>query len=56
MSEVKEQDSQFNMNRVSVNVSCMKVYVIQSKNRIVRKVGESVKNEVIVVLVKMIIC
>ena len=34
----------------------MKVYVIQGKNRIVRKVGGSVKNEVIAVLINMIIC
>ena len=51
-----KQDSQFSMNRVSVNVDWMKVYVTQSKNRIMMNVGVSVKNQMIGVLVKMILC
>ena len=48
-----KQDFQFQMNRVSVNVASLKVYVIQSNNEIMMDVGESVRNQMIGVLVKM---
>ena len=53
--EIK-QDFWVNMIHVSVNAYWMKVYAIQSKNEIMINVGVSVKNQIVGVLVRMIIC
>ena len=39
-----QEDFLFNMNDLSVNVGWLKVYVIQSKNRVVGNIGVNVKN------------
>ena len=39
-----KQDFQFSMNRVSVNVNLMKVYVIQIRNGIMMNVSANVKD------------
>ena len=51
-----KQDFKFKMNCRSENVICMKVYVNQSKNEIMMNVVVIVKNQMIGVLAKMIIC
>ena len=44
------------MNCLSINVDWVAWYVIQIKNRIIMSVGVSLKNWMIQVLVKVIIC
>ena len=39
-----KQDFQFSMNRVSVNVNLMKVYVIQIRNGIMMNASANVKD------------